>query len=90
MTIGKNNYQVHLTRRKDKTLKKLEEEHNYLNRKTKELDEERGMGDRSSESKTLLKKLKVTKLAIKDEISRVTEDLGKLTTGKLSELTKQK
>ena len=79
MTIGKDNYQVHLTRRKDKKLKKLEDEHDYLNRKTKELDEERGMGDRSSESKTLLKKLKITKLAIKDAITQITEEVSKFT-----------
>ena len=53
--------------------------HPLLNRKTKELDEERGKGDRTSESKVLLKKLKITKLAIKDEIARVTEQLGKFT-----------
>ena len=79
MTTGENNYQKHLTRRKDKKLKKLEDEHDYLNRKTKELDEERGKGDRTSESKVLLKKLKITKLTIKDEIARVTEQLGKFT-----------
>ena len=79
MTTGKNNYDVHLTRRKDKKLKKLLDHHDYLNRKTKELDEERGKGDRTSESKVLLKKLKITKLAMKDEIARVTEQLGKLT-----------
>ena len=79
MTIGKDNYQVHLTRRKDKKLKKLLDHHDYLNRKTKELDEERRKGDRTSESKVLLKKLKITKLAMKDEIARVTEDLSKLT-----------
>ena len=79
MTIGKDNYKVHLTRRKDKKLKKLLDNHDYLNRKTKELDEERGKGDRTSESKVLLKKLKITKLAMKDEIARVTEQLGKLT-----------
>ena len=82
MTTGKNNYDVHLTRRKDKKLKKLLDHHDYLNRKTKELDEERGKGDRTSESKVLLKKLKITKLAMKDEIARVTEELGKLTTQK--------
>jgi len=82
MTTGKNNYDVHLTRRKDKKLKKLLDHHDYLNRKTKELDEERGKGDRTSESKVLLKKLKITKLAMKDEISRVTEELEKLTTQK--------
>ena len=82
MTVGKDNYQVHLTKRKDKKLKKLLDHHDYLNRKTKELDEERGKGDRTSESKVLLKKLKITKLAMKDEISRVTEELEKLTTQK--------
>ena len=90
MTIGKNNYQVHLTRRKDKKLKKLEDEHDYLNRKTKELDKEREHGDRDADSKQLLLRLKKTKLAIKDEITRVTEDLSKLTTGKLGKLTKIK
>ena len=79
MTIGKENYQKHLTKRKDKKLKKLEDEHDYLNRKTKELDKERGDGERSGESKQLLLRLKKTKLAIKDEIARVTEDLSKLT-----------
>ena len=64
---------------KSKKLKKLEDHHDYLNRKTKELDKERGEGDRSEESKQLLLRLKKTKLAIKDEIARVTEELGKLT-----------
>ena len=82
MTIGKDNYQVHLTKRKDKKLKKLEDEHDYLNRKTKDLDEERGDGDRDVESKQLLLRLKKTKLAIKDEITRVTEELSKLTNRK--------
>ena len=82
MTIGKDNYQKHLNKRKDKKLKKLLDHHDYLNRKTKELDEERGKGDRTSESKVLLKKLKITKLAMKDEIARVTEELEKLTTQK--------
>ena len=79
MTIGKNNYQVHLTKRKDKKLKKLLDHHDYLNRKTKELDAEREKGDRSEESKQLLLRLKKTKLAIKDEITRVKKNLGKLT-----------
>ena len=76
---GKDNYQKHLNRRKDKKLKKLLDHHDYLNRKTKELDKERGHGDRSEESKQLLLRLKKTKLAIKDEITRVTEKLSKLT-----------
>ena len=78
MTAGKENYQVHLTKRKDKKLKKLEDEHDYLNRKTKELDKERGHGDRDADSKQLLLRLKKTKLAIKDEIARVKQEFGKL------------
>ena len=76
---GKDNYQKHLNRRKDKKLKKLLDHHDYLNRKTKELDQERGDGERSAESKQLLVRLKKQKLAIKDEITRVTEELSKLT-----------
>ncbi len=64
---------------KSKKLKKLEDHHDYLNRKTKELDKERGSGDRDTESKQLLLRLKKTKLAIKDEITRVKEEFGKLT-----------
>ena len=78
MTAGKENYQVHLTKRKDKKLKKLEDEHDYLNRKTKDLDKERKDGDRDTESKQLLLRLKKTKLAIKDEIARVKQEFGKL------------
>ena len=77
MTAGKENYQVHLTKRKDKKLKKLEDEHDYLNRKTKDLDKERKDGDRDTESKQLLLRLKKTKLAIKDEIARVKSELTK-------------
>ncbi len=62
---------------KSKKLKKLEDHHNYLNRKTKELDKERGDGDRDTESKQLLLRLKKTKLAIKDEIARVKSQLTK-------------
>jgi len=62
---------------KSKKLKKLEDHHDYLNRKTKELDKERGSGDRDTESKQLLLRLKKTKLAIKDEIARVKSKLTK-------------
>ena len=62
---------------KSKKLKKLEDHHDYLNRKTKELDKERGSGDRDADSKQLLLRLKKTKLAIKDEIVRVTSKLTK-------------
>ena len=63
---------------KSKKLKRLEDHHDYLNRKTKELDKERGSGDRDADSKQLLLRLKKTKLAIKDEIARVKEDFEKL------------
>ena len=79
MTIGKDNYQKHLTNRKDKKLKKLLDHHDYLNRKTKEIDAEREEGERSGDGKTHLVRLKKQKLAMKDEITRVTEQLNKLT-----------
>ena len=79
MTIGKDNYQKHLSKRKDKKLKKLLDHHDYLNRKTKEIDAEREEGERSGDGKALLMRLKKQKLAMKDEITRVTEELGKLT-----------
>ena len=59
---------------KDKKLKKLKDHHDYLNRKVAELTEDRKT-DRSDESKQLLMRLKKTKLAIKDEIARVNEEL---------------
>ena len=62
---------------KSKKLKRLEDHHDYLNRKTKELDKERGGGDRDADSKQLLLRLKKTKLAIKDEIARVKNQLTK-------------
>jgi len=62
---------------KSKKLKKLEDHHDYLNRKTKELDSERGSGDRDADSKQLLLRLKKTKLAIKDEIAKVKSQLTK-------------
>jgi len=79
MTIGKDNYQKHLSKRKDKKLKKLLDHHDYLNRKTKEIDIERKEGERSGDGKALLVRLKKQKLAMKDEIARVTNELGKLT-----------
>ena len=79
MAIGKENYQKHLNRRKDKKLKKLLDHHDFLNRKTKEIDAERKEGERSGDGKAHLIRLKKQKLAMKDEITRVTEELGKLT-----------
>jgi len=54
---------------KSKQLKKLEDHHDYLNRKVAELTEDRKK-DRSDESKQLLLRLKKTKLAIKDAIAK--------------------
>ena len=64
---------------RNKKLKKLQDHHDYLNSKTRQLDDERGDGERSADSKQLLVRLKKQKLAIKDEIARVTEELSKLT-----------
>ena len=61
-------------KKKSKAVKKLEDHHKYLDRKVKELSEERKY-DRSSESKTLLMRLKKTKLALKDAITRAKQTL---------------
>ena len=58
-----------MAKKKSKALKKLEDHHKYLDRKVKELTEDRKR-DRSSESKTILQRLKKTKLAIKDAIAK--------------------
>ena len=54
---------------RSKKLKKLEVEHNYLDRKVAQLTKER-LKDRSTESKDILTRLKRTKLMIKDAIAR--------------------
>tara|TARA_E500000178_G_C16444199_1_gene497274 strand:+ start:249 stop:449 length:201 start_codon:yes stop_codon:yes gene_type:complete len=56
-------------KKKSKKLKKLETEHNYLDRKVAQLTKDR-LKDRSSESKEILTRLKRTKLMIKDAIAR--------------------
>ena len=61
---------------KSKKLKKLEDEHDYLNRKVTELTKDRKK-DRSDESKQLLMRLKKTKLALKDAIARAKATLTK-------------
>jgi len=66
---------------KNKQLKKLKEHHDYLNRKVKELTEERKK-DRSSESKAILMRLKKTKLAIKDALESMQKKLKTLTDNK--------
>ena len=63
-----------MVKKRSKKLKKLQEEHSYLDRKVKELSEERKY-DRSSESKTLLMRLKKTKLALKDAIAKAKQTL---------------
>ena len=60
---------MRLTKRRSKKLKKLEEEHQYLDKKVKQLTKDR-LKDRSMESKDVLTRLKRTKLIIKDAIAR--------------------
>ena len=60
---------------KDKKLRKLHLHHEYLNRKVEELTELR-LHDRSTESKSILMKLKKEKLALKDEIAQLTKELA--------------
>ena len=56
-------------RKKSKKIKKLEQEHEYLDRKVAQLTKDR-LKDRSSESKEILTRLKRTKLMIKDAIAK--------------------
>ena len=65
---------MRITKRRSKKLKKLEEEHAYLDRKVKQLTKDR-LKDRSSESKDILNRLKRTKLIIKDAIARTRSTL---------------
>ena len=67
---------MRLTKRRSKKLKKLEEEHAYLDKKVKQLTKDR-LKDRSSESKDILTRLKRTKLIIKDAIARAKSTLTK-------------
>lgn len=65
---------MRLTKRRSKKVKKLEEEHAYLDRKVKQLTKDR-LKDRSSESKDVLNRLKRMKLIIKDAIQRAKSTL---------------
>ena len=56
-------------RKKSKKLKKLQDEHRYLDRKVAQRTKDR-LKDRSTESKEILTRLKRTKLMIKDAIAR--------------------
>ena len=65
---------MRIAKRRSKKLKKLEEEHTYLDNKVKQLTKDR-LKDRSSESKEVLSRLKRTKLMIKDAIARAKQTL---------------
>ena len=67
---------MRLTKRRSKKLKKLEEEHAYLDKKVAQLTKDRRK-DRSMESKDVLTRLKRTKLMIKDAIARAKATLTK-------------
>jgi hypothetical protein len=56
-------------RKKSKKLNKLQDEHQYLDRKVAQLTKDR-LKDRSTESKEILTRLKRTKLMIKDAIAK--------------------
>ena len=58
-----------IAKRRSKKLKKLEEEHAYLDNKVKQLTKDR-LKDRSTESKDILSRLKRTKLMVKDAIAK--------------------
>ena len=68
---------MRLTKRRSKKLKKLEEEHQYLDKKVKQLTKDR-LKDRSMESKDVLTRLKRTQLMIKDAIARAKATLTNL------------
>lgn len=63
---------------KNKELRKLQLHHDYLDRKVAEVTELR-RHDRSVESKTILMRLKKEKLALKDAISELENELARLT-----------
>ena len=67
---------MRITKRRSKKLKKLQEEHAYLDRKVKELTKDR-LKDRSAESKDVLTRLKRSKLMIKDAIAKAKATLTK-------------
>ena len=67
---------MRLTKRRSKKLKKLEDEHAYLDKKVTQLTKDR-LKDRSHESKDVLTRLKRTKLMIKDSIARAKATLTK-------------
>jgi len=67
---------MRIVKRRSKKLKKLEEEHAYLDKKVKQLTKDR-LKDRSTESKDILSRLKRTKLMVKDAIAKAKATLTK-------------
>ena len=67
---------MRIVKRRSKKLKKLEEEHRYLDKKVKQLTKDR-LKDRSTESKDILSRLKRTKLMVKDAIAKAKATLTK-------------
>ena len=67
---------MRIAKRRSKKLKKLEEEHAYLDNKVKQLTKDR-LKDRSTESKDILSRLKRTKLMVKDAIAKAKATLTK-------------
>ena len=60
---------MYVKKKRSKKLKKLDEEHTYLDKKVQQLTKDR-LKDRSTESKDILSRLKRTKLMVKDAIAK--------------------
>ena len=67
-----------MVKSKDKKLKKLVYEKEYLDKKVKQMTRDR-RSDRSWDAKAILLRLKKQKLKIKEEIARASEKFIKLT-----------
>ena len=63
-----------MVKRKDKSLKRLVKEKEYLDRKVREVEEERDR-DRSWDAKAILLRLKKQKLAIKTAIAKAVNSI---------------
>ena len=70
-----------MARKKSKKLKKLQEEHDYLNKKVAELTKDRKK-DRSWDAKAVLLRLKKQKLKIKEELKQIADKFASLTNRK--------
>lgn len=65
-----------MAKRKDKSLKRLVKEKEYLDRKVEEVEQERDR-DRSWDAKAILLRLKKQKLAIKEAIAKAVDSFTK-------------